>query len=353
MKKEGDTMKAVRLHHIGELRVEDVPVPDVQPGEVLMRVGAVGVCGSDLPRVMQSGAHRMPVTIGHEFAGSIAALGEGVSGWSVGDHATVAPLLPCYKCRWCKEGLYHLCTSYDYFGSRRDGALAEYVSVPVANLVKLPSNVSLEVGAMSDPSATALHALWRARVEAGDTVAIYGAGPIGLYAVQWARILGAQRIVAVDVWDDKLDLAQEIGATHTVNARREDPVARITEITDGWMADTVIEFAALPATQIQSIYSARRQGTVILVGISHDDLHLPEAAVDRVMRHEISVTGSWNSNSMPYPGREWQLTVDYFASGQLMGDALISHRFSLDEAPEIFPKLYRREMSFNKVLFLP
>ncbi len=346
-------MRAVRLYRIGELHVDDVPVPAIQAGEVQVRVGAVGVCGSDLPRIMLSGAHRMPVTIGHEFAGEISALGEGVDSWAVGDKVTVAPLLPCYHCRWCKEGLYHLCTSYDYFGSRRDGAMAEYVNAPAANLVKLPPNVPIEVGAMSDPSATALHALWRSKVDPGDTVAVYGAGPIGLYAVQWARILGAQRIVAVDVWDDKLDLAQELGATHTVNAQREDPVQRIEEISDGWMADTVIEFAGLQATQIQAIRSTRRQGTVVFVGISHDDLQLPEAVVDRVMRHEISVTGSWNSNSMPYPGREWQLTVDYFASGQLMGETLISHRFSLDDAPEVFPKLYRREMSFNKVLFIP
>lgn len=346
-------MKAVRLHRIGELSVDDVPTPTAEPGEVLLRVGAVGVCGSDLPRVMLSGAHRMPVTIGHEFAGTIVELGAGADGWSVGDRVTVAPLLPCGHCRWCRQGLYHLCASYDYFGSRRDGALAEYVNVPVANLVKLPDGVSLEVGAMADPSATALHALWRAKISAGATVAVYGAGPIGLYAVQWARILGAQRIVAVDVWDDKLDLAQELGATHTVNARSEDPVQRIEQITDGWLADTVLEFAALQTTQVQAIRSARRQGTVILVGISHDDLHLPEAAVERIMRHEIAVTGSWNSNSLPYPGREWQLTVDYFATGQLQGDPLVSHRYSLADAPEIFPRLYRREFSFNKVLFLP
>lgn len=346
-------MKSVRLHKIGELRVEDLPVPEVKDGEVLVKVKAVGVCGSDLPRVMQSGAHRMPITIGHEFAGEIAAVAAGVKGWPVGAKVTVAPLLPCYECYWCQNGDYHLCNNYDYFGSRRDGAMAEFVTVPVRNLVKLPDDADLEEGAMSDPSATALHALWRTRAGAGDMVAIYGVGPIGIFAVQWARILGVQDIVAIDVYDDKLELAMLCGATAVINARGEDPVARIDKLTNGRMSDVVIEFAGLQATQLQAVRSARRRGCVVFVGISHDDLHFPEKVVDRIMRHEISVTGSWNSNSMPFPGKEWELTVDYFRTRRLVGKPIVSHRFTLDEAPEVFPRLYRREMPFNKVLFLP
>ncbi|MFN8440529.1 MAG: galactitol-1-phosphate 5-dehydrogenase [Caldilineaceae bacterium] len=346
-------MKAVRLYKVGDLRVEDVPVPKLQTGEVLLTVKAIGVCGSDLPRVMHSGAHRMPVTIGHEFAGEIVAMGENTEGWAVGDKVTVAPLLPCYRCEWCQAGNYHLCANYDYFGSRRDGAMAEFVAVPVRNLVKLPNDADWESGAMCDPAATALHALWRTPAQVGSHVTLYGMGPIGLFAVQWAKLLGAQEIVAIDVWDDKLELASELGATQVINARREDPVARIEQLTDKRMSEVVIDFAGLQTTQLQAIRSTRRRGTTVFLGISHDDLHLPEKLVAQIMRHEIHMTGSWNSNSMPFPGKEWELTIDYFQGGRLLGTPLVSHRYSLDEAPNVFPKLYRREMSFNKVLFFP
>lgn len=346
-------MKAVRLSKVGDLRVEDVPVPEPQAGEVLLKVKAVGVCGSDLPRVMHSGAHRMPVTIGHEFAGEIAALGEHTEGWSIGDKVTVAPLLPCYRCEWCLDGYYHLCASYDYFGSRRDGAMAEFVAAPVRNLVRLPADADWEAGAMCDPAATALHALWRTPARVGSHVTLYGMGPIGLFAVQWARLLGAQEIIAIDVLDDKLELAKQLGATHVIHGKREEPVARIEQLTNKRMSEIVIDFAGLQTTQLQAIRSTRRRGTTVFLGISHDDLHLPEKVVAQIMRHEIQVTGSWNSNSMPFPGKEWDLTVDYFQSGRLLGRPLVSHRYSLDEAPSVFPKLYQREMSFNKVLFLP
>jgi L-iditol 2-dehydrogenase len=338
-------VKAVQLFAPADLRVVDVPAPEIEDGEVLVQVAAVGVCGSDIPRVLKKGTYRMPLTIGHEFSGKIVRIGQGVEGWLVGDRVTVAPLMPCLRCHWCLQGAYHLCDDYDYFGSRCDGALA-------ANLVRLPEGVDLEAGAMADPAATALHGIWRGSLGPGNVLAVYGIGAIGLFAVQWAKLMGAREIVAVDVYDDKLQLAKELGATLAVNALAEDPVARIQEATAGLGADLVIETAALETTQLQAVRSARKQGTVVLLGISGASLSLPAPVVDKIMRHEVNVTGSWNSNSQPFPGREWSLSVDAMSRGHLRCGPLISHRHALEEAPAVFAAIGRRDFSFNKVMFV-
>jgi L-iditol 2-dehydrogenase len=345
-------MKAVQLFAPGDLRVVDVPIPEVAEDAALVAVRAVGVCGSDIPRVLEKGTYRMPLTIGHEFSGQVTRLGSRVEGWVIGDRVTVAPLMPCYKCYWCQRGGYHLCDDYDYLGSRCDGALAEFVRVPTRNLVRLPDGVDFEDGAMTDPAATASHGIRRGSIGVGDTVAVYGVGAIGFFALQWARLMGAGEVVAVDVYEDKLQLAEELGATLTVNALREDPVARIHSVTGGRGADLVIETAALQKTQLQSIRSTRKQGTTVLLGISSDVLDLPAPVVDKIMRHEVNVTGSWNSNSQPFPGEEWTLSVEYMQRGLLKCKPLISHRHALEEAPEVFAAIGRRDFSFNKVMFV-
>jgi len=345
------TMKAVQLFGIGDLHVVDLPIPEIEEDEVLIKVRAVGVCGSDIPRVMSKGAHSMPLTIGHEFAGRIERVGSRVGDWAPGDRVTAAPLMPCFQCCWCREGAYHLCDDYDYLGSRCDGALAEFVKVPAKNLVRLPDAVDFEAGAMTDPAAIGLHGIWRGSLGLGDAVAIFGMGPIGFLALQWARIMGAREVVAVDVFDDKLELAQELGATMTVNALVEDPVARIQELTSGRGANLVVEAAGLEKTQVQSIQSTCKLGSAILLGISGDKLNLPSSMVDKIMRDEIHVTGSWNSNSEPFPGREWLLSVDHMASGDLQWRPLVSHEYVMHEAPDVFNKLGRRDFSFSKVMF--
>jgi len=344
-------MKAARLFGVGDLRVVDVPLPEPGEGEVLIKVMAVGVCGSDIPRVMVKGTYRVPLTIGHEFAGQLAAVGRGVSGWNAGDRVTVAPLIPCYACHWCRQGDYHMCDDYSYLGSRCDGALAEFVKAPARNLVRLPDNVDDEAGALSDPAATALHALWRYPFPLGGTLAVFGVGAIGFLALQWGRLMGAGQLVAVDVFDDKLQLASELGATCTVNARRQDPVAIVRGLGEAGGADLVIEAAALQVTQLQAIRSARKHGAAVLLGISNDRLELPPAVVDDIMRRELLVTGTWNSNSMPFPGREWSLSVEAMGRGQLQCRPLISHRYAIEDAPAVFSRLARRDFSFTKVMF--
>jgi L-iditol 2-dehydrogenase len=346
-------MKAARLFNPGDLRVEDIPIPNIQAHEVLVKVRAVGVCGSDIPRVMKKGAYSMPLTIGHEFSGEIAEVGQCVTEWSVGEKVTAAPLIPCRKCYWCILGKFHLCDSYSYLGSRCDGALAEYVVVQPFTLVRVPALLQWEEAAMTDPAATALHALERKNLTVDDRVAIFGIGPIGFMALEWVRSMGIRQVIAVDIFDEKLELARQLGATTTINALNTDPVQRVYEATEGLGATMVIEGAGLQKTQVQAIQSTAKQGTAVFLGISHDNLYLPKKVVDEIMRKEIIVTGTWNSNSKPFPGHEWTSSIEGMTKGSLCTLPIISHRFQINDAPQVFRRLVERDFMFNKVMFFP
>jgi L-iditol 2-dehydrogenase len=345
-------MKAVKLYAAGDLRVENVDVPELEPGQVLIEVKAVGVCGSDIPRVNFYGAYRPQLTIGHEFSGEIVKVNQ-VSNWKVGDRVVVPPLIPCNRCHWCRTGHYSLCEDYSYLGSRQDGAMAEYVSVPETNLLALPESVPFEAGAMVDPAANAIHAIWKGGINPGDTVAIYGCGPIGLFAIQFAKILGADKVVAIDVKEEKLQIAKELGADEVINALEVDPVEKIHELTGKVGANFVLETAGLSVVQNQAVCSAGKLGRVVILGISHDKLELSKTAADNILRRELEIRGSWNSFSNPFPGREWTYSVELMAQKKLITEPIISHKLDLDSAPEIFKKFLDKDFLFSKVMFLP
>ncbi|MGQ9473183.1 MAG: galactitol-1-phosphate 5-dehydrogenase [Candidatus Caldatribacteriaceae bacterium] len=346
-------MKAVRLYAPGDLRVEEVDVPEVGDNQVLIKVRAVGVCGSDPGRVMKKGTYSYPTTIGHEFSGEISLVGKNVSSYMVGDRVTVVPLIPCGHCDYCRVGKYNLCDDYSYYGSRTDGAMAEYVVVEKGNLLKLPKEVDFESGACTDPIAIAFHALRQAKVEVGNSVAILGVGPIGLFAIQWAKIMGAKKIFAVDIFETKLQVAKEIGADYVVNAKEIDPVAFIMKETQSYGVDRVIEIAGSKITQEQSLRMVGKEGVVAFCGISYDDLTIPVKTLDGLLRKEITMVGAWNSGFAPLPVNEWKLSLEFVAKGQIRCAPVISHRFSLDEAPGVFHRLWNRTEFFNKVLFIP
>lgn len=346
-------MKAVRMYAPRDLRVEEVEIPSYKDDECLIKVMAVGVCGSDIPRVNQYGAHVSPIIVGHEFGGLIVKTGKNVSKFQVGDRVTCPPLIPCYKCKYCQMGQYSLCEDYDYYGSRRDGAFAQYIAVKEGNLLKVSEKVSYEDAATTDPCANALHGMERAAFKEGDSVCVYGAGPIGLFAVQYAKIKGASKIIAVDVWEEKLEMAQKNGADVVVNSLKEDPAAKVMEATDGNGADVVIDFSGAPVCQKAAILSAAKLGRVVFLGISHKGLELSEKEVDMIMRRQLDVRGSWNSFTKPFPGSDWTGAVELYENYGLTAKDIISHRLSLDEAPEIFEKIAEGNFFFSKIMFFP
>ncbi len=254
-------MRAVQLFAPGDLRCVEIDRPEIEnENEAIVKVKACGVCGSDLMRVMVKGAYRHPITIGHEFSGTVEATGSSQSVLKVGDRVTVMPLVPCGKCDYCRIGQHVLCNDYSYYGSRIDGAMAEYIRVNEDNVMRLPLNVDFESGAMTDPVAVALHAVRKAKLEPGQIAGIYGLGAIGLIATQWLRYSGCSAIYAVDIFDEKLELAERLGADVCINAKKENPPEMIKKISGNRGLDAVIELAGSKISQIQAIESVRKLG---------------------------------------------------------------------------------------------
>lgn len=319
-------------------------MPRPGPGEVLLRVASVGVCGSDLPRMLVKGAWKMPLITGHEFSGHVVERGAQVEGWSIGELVAVAPLIPCGVCDQCKSGNFSRCRNYDYFGSRRDGAYAEFVAVPVGNLLKVPQHVDPRAVAMTDPASIALHALWKAGgLTVGQTGAVVGCGPIGLYVIQWMRLMGASQVIAVDVSEEKLALAREAGASRCILSQDAEAAKA--------SAHVVVEAVGFDATINTAVMLAGPGGHVSFIGIPVPDVTLANKTFQHLLRQEISLHGSWNSFGAPFPGAQWTTTLDAFATGALKWEFMISHDLDLAELPGIFKRFAARDLHFSKVLF--
>lgn len=340
-------MRAAVLHAPGDIRLEEVAKPIPGAGEVLLKVVAVGVCGSDLPRMLIKGAHRMPLICGHEFCGTIDALGEGVDGFALGDLCVVPPMLPCGKCDQCATGNFSRCRDYDYFGSRRDGAYAEWVVVPISNLMHVPEGCDPRAAAMVDPASIALHAIWKAGgVEAGSVGAVIGCGAIGLFAIQWMKLMGARDVIAIDVSEKKLALARTAGASQCLIAGDEIPA--------DLKADIIIEAAGHPSAINTAIMLGAPGAHVSFIGIPVQEVTLDNKTFQHFLRQEISMHGAWNSFGAPFPGKQWNVALDKLARGELKWEFILSHELPLDELPGVFEQLKTdRNLFYSKIMFRP
>jgi L-iditol 2-dehydrogenase len=332
------------MHRPGDIRVEEVEKPIVKAGHALVRVAACGVCGSDIPRMLSKGAHVMPLICGHEFSGFIEALGDGLEAFSIGELVTVPPLIPCLKCDQCLRGHPSRCLDYDYFGSRRDGAYAEFVSVPLTNLVKVPQGMDPTAASLVDPAAIAIHALWQGELKAGQDAAVVGCGPIGLFAIQWMKLMGARHIVAIDISEDKLEMARVAGATHTLLSGQPDESLPRCHL--------IVEAAGHPSAINQAIQLAGPGGHVVFIGIPTADVSLTTKSFSHFLRQEVSLHGAWNSFSSPFPGDEWTAAIDKLASGALRWDFMITHDLPLEALPEMFQH-FAEKKGAAKVVFRP
>ena len=344
-------MKACVLHAVGDLCCEDVPRPSPGAGEVLLRVAACGVCGSDIPRVFAKGTYHFPTIPGHEFAGEVIEVGADADAGLVGQRAAVFPLIPCRKCGACEVGAYAQCADYDYLGSRCDGAFAEYVCVPTWNLVPVPEGLSFEEAAMAEPAAVAVHALRQGGIDVGDAVLIYGAGPIGLMLAAWAQAWGAGKVMLVDVDPAKLDFAKRLGYTNLFNSKEGDVLKWVGDVT-GHGADLVVEGSGNSAAFKQCMLSARPFGKVVLMGNPLGEMKLSQKAYWAILRKELRVTGTWNSVYSDLPRNEWRLALDTMASGKLNVKPFITHRVSLEGLYDAMVAIRDRTEFANKVMYV-
>ena len=344
-------MKAVVLENKGVITYKEVPTPEPAPGHLRLKIKAVSICGSDIKRYVDG--HRMyPLILGHESAGVIDLIGEGVNKDYLGKHAAVIPLVPCFVCEQCQRGFYSACHNYSFIGSRQDGCYAEYVDLTEKNLFVVPEKLSFEHVAMIEPSTVARHMLALGDFKRGETAIVLGAGSIGLMIVQWLRILGAEKIIVTDILEDNLKIASKLGANVTVNPSKVDMVKELQKLVgDG--ADLTLEATGVPQVLEQTLPITRPRGTIVLAGNQPLDKSLPLTFIENLMRREISLKGCFMSYSAPFPGHEWIETIEALLNGSLDMETIISHRYPLSQAPEIFEKIGNHQLAHQKIILNP
>jgi L-iditol 2-dehydrogenase len=347
-------MMAQVLHAVGDMRYEAIPRPEPGRGEVLVRIAFCGICGSDIPRTFVKGTYHFPTVIGHEFSGTVEVCGPGVEDLAAGDPVVVFPLIWCGRCPACEQGKYVQCLNYDYLGSRSDGAMSEFAITPQQNLVRVPEGVSLTIAAMTEPAAVALHAVRRGGEVVGQTAVIFGAGPIGLMAAQWTRTMGATQVILFDIVSEKLQMARALGFSLAFDSREVDPVKTVESLTGGNGAHLSIEGAGVPQTCVQSLAVARRGGRVVLLGNPAADVTLPAGLISQLMRREVNIYGTWNSDySAAGNDDDWQTVLQGMAGGQLELEPLITHRLPLSRAYEALLMMKEQREFYSKVLIYP
>lgn len=339
------TMRAAVTRDWNDIRIEEVPVPALEPGEVLVRVGACGICGTDLKIV--AGVYKgswppaLPFIQGHEWAGTVAALGDGVMGLQVGDRVAAENHKGCGMCANCRRGRYNLCEvarskgrAYKLYGHSAQGAFADYAARPAGLLHKLPDAVSFEEGTIVNQGALGLHAIRRCRIEPGDTVAVIGPGLVGLITVQLAKAVGATRVIVAGR-APRLELAKELGADDVVDISQTNTVEGIRALTHGNGADCAFECAGAPESVIASIHCVKRGGRVALVGLTGNK----EVAfnTDRIALDEVDVFGV-RSSPNAYPE-----LINLIAAGKVNVKKLVSRVYPLEQISDALDAFRKRE----------
>ncbi|HUU55038.1 MAG TPA: galactitol-1-phosphate 5-dehydrogenase [Armatimonadota bacterium] len=343
-------MKALVLVEYNTLEYKDVPDPSVGPGDVLIAVKACGICGSDVHGLDGSSGRRLPPLImGHEAAGIIAEVGEGVTDWNTGDRVTFDSTISCGACHFCRRGATNLCDNRRVLGVsceeyRQEGAFAEYVAVPERVLFRLPDDLSFERASMVEPFSVAVHAVNRVGPRGGESALVAGAGVIGLCLVQALRAAGCGPIIAVDLQQERLDLARRVGADCALKPEAADLMPEVMRLTGGRGVDAAFEAVGITPTLQLAIQCVRKGGAVGLVGNISPSVELPlQAAVTR----ELTLYGSCISRG------EYADCLEMMSRGALDPEPLISATAPLAEGAAWFERLRDREPGLVKVVLTP
>lgn len=343
-------MKALVLETYNHFEFKEVEQPVPSADEVLVKVAAVGICGSDVHGMDGStGRRKPPIIMGHEASGEIVALGSAVTDWFLGDRVTFDSTIYKLDDWFTRRGMYNLSDHRVVLGVscddyRRHGAFAEYVVVPKHILYRLPEQVSYTQAAMAEPVAVALHAVSLGQPRIHDSAVVVGAGMIGLFVIQLLKVAGCSPIIAIDRDDDKLQLAAKLGATHCMQSTSPELEEAVLDLTDGRGADQVYEAVGISETVQRAIGSVRKGGTVTLLGNLAAEIDFP---LQSVVTRQIKVQGSCAICG------EYPAVLELIASGKVNVDALISAEASLSEGAVWFKRLYEQEKGLVKVILKP
>ena len=342
-------MKAAMLYGIKDLRVEDVEVPEVAAGEVLVRVKAATTCGTDL-KIFRRGyvekVIRLPAIFGHEWAGEVVEVDEGLDWPKKGMRVRAGNSAPCLHCSMCQKGKYNLCENMIWLW----GAYAEYIKIParmvLVNMQEIPQHVSYEEASMTEPLACVLHGAEEAGVRLGDTVIIIGAGPIGLLHLLTAKRKGAGKVISIDLVEERLSFARKLGADETINAGKENVVKKVQRLTGGYGADIVIEAIGLPATWEQALKLVRKGGTVLEFGGCPPGTGIK---VDTELLHygEVTVRGAFHATPLHF-----KKALNLIASRTIDVKLLVTRKMKLEEIKEAF-EILSTTKSEIKIAIIP
>lgn len=330
-------MRAYVLHGINNLVYEEIAKPVPNKGEVLVKVKTAGICGSDIPRVYRTGAHVHPIVPGHEFAGEVVEAADEAGERYVGKRVGVFPLIPCMKCPQCLAKKYEMCGNYNYLGSRCDGGFAEYVSVPVWNLIELPEAVSYETAAMLEPLSVATHAvrgLLDKNTDRNVSIAVWGQGTVGLMITSILKAEGYNNIFVIVKKDYQSKICEEkIGheAGRIFDSSDSDICGKIKELNNKKGIDYVFECVGRSETAENCIDIAGPAGNVMLVGNPYSDMTFKRDVYWKILRNELTVKGTWNSSFTGEESDDWHYVTSLLETGRLNVNYLVSHRFGLDE----------------------
>ena len=326
-------MKAAMLHGVKDLRVEDVDVPGVGIGEVLVKIKAATTCGTDV-KIYQRGyvekIIKLPTIFGHEWAGEVVEVGEDLDWPKKGMRVRAGNSAPCLHCNMCQKGKYNLCENMIWLW----GAYAEYIKIPartvLVNMQEIPSHVSFEEAAITEPLACVLHGVEEANVKLGDTVAVIGAGPIGLLHLLTVKKMGAEKIVMIDLVDERLNVAKELGADETINAGKENSVEKVQQLTGGYGADIVIEAIGSPVTWEQALRLARKGGTILEFGGCPPRT---EIKLNTEMLHygELTVLGTFHTTPLHF-----RKALNLISSRTVDVRPLVTKRMRLEDIKQAF-----------------
>ena len=334
-------MKAYNLHGIGDLRYEDILIPDITSGWALVKVKAAGICSSDIPRIFQDGTYHFPTIPGHEFAGIVEKVADEENNHYIGKKVGVFPLIPCRNCDCCRKGKYELCSNYDYIGSRRDGAFAEYVSVPVWNLVELGEEVKYTEAAMMEPLAVSLHGVRQIQLKRNERVAVIGTGMIAFAAAQWVMLKGASDVTVIGRSEEKRKIANTF-----------DNIKYAVGVQTTEQYDAVLEAVGSNTSIEQALTIVRPEGTVVLMGNPEGDIHLRKDVYWRILRKQLKVRGTWNSSYEKNQLCDWSEVRDNLNNHNIRVDGLITHYYTQNKLNDALDLMLHHKEAYCKVMTL-
>lgn len=345
-------MKAYVLHGIDDLQLEEIALPELKEHEVMVRVMAAGICGSDIPRIYQTGTYSFPLIPGHEFAGIVTSAGKQADKKWIGKRVGIFPLIPCGECEPCRQKQYEMCRHYSYLGSRTDGGFAEYVAVPENNLIELPEEVNYDAAAMLEPMAVAVHAMRKSGVTKEDVVAVYGLGTIGLLLCMFLWDAGIKNIYVIGnkEFQKKMICSLGIPETHYCDSRTQEVSEWLQMQTGKRGMDVFFECVGKNETVAEVIGNTKPGGTVQLIGNPASDITLKKDIYWKILRNQLFVKGSWNSSFLHNEEDDWHYILGKLSRRMICPERFITQRMEFDNLKEGLEIMRDKREEYVKIM---